>query len=102
MLHSNALQRFIDAIKDEFDFILIDSPPAIPLADSRLIAQHADGVILVLRAGETGAEQLVSVRKCFQQDGTRIFGSILNDWDAYAEDPCYAKSYTPYARSLRP
>ena len=100
MLHSNALQRFIDAIKDEFDFILIDSPPAIPLADSRLIAQHADGVILVLRAGDTGAEQLVSVRKCFQQDGTRIFGSILNDWDAYAEDPYYVKSYAPYARSL--
>jgi polysaccharide biosynthesis transport protein len=101
MLHSNALQRFMDVIKDEFDFILIDSPPAIPLADSRLIAQHADGVILVLRAGDTGVEQLVSVRKCFQQDGTRIFGSILNDWDEYAEDPCYAKSYTPYVRSLR-
>ncbi|MBV9267647.1 MAG: polysaccharide biosynthesis tyrosine autokinase [Acidobacteriaceae bacterium] len=99
ILHSKALQRFIDGVRGEFDFVLIDSSPAIPLADSRLIAQHADGVIFILRAGETTAEQLLALRKCFQQDGTRVFGSILNDWDAYAEDPSYVKSYIQYARS---
>jgi polysaccharide biosynthesis transport protein len=99
ILHSTILERLLEQIKPDYDFILIDSPPAIPLADARLLARHSDGVILVFRAGETSAEQSLAVRKCFWQDGTHIFGSILNDWNAHTEDPSYVNSYLKYARS---
>ena len=98
MLHSKALASLIDDVRPDYDFILIDSPPAIPLTDVRLLARHADGVILVFRAGETSAEQSITVRRCFAQDGTYVFGSILNDWNAFAEDPAYVNSYLKYAQ----
>ena len=97
MLHSIALEKLLVDMRPDFDFILIDSPPALPLTDARLLAQHADGVILVFRAGETSAEQSLAVRKSFAQDGTYVFGSILNGWDAHAEDPAYVNSYLKYA-----
>jgi Mrp family chromosome partitioning ATPase len=67
------------------------------LTDARLLAREADGVILVFRAGATSAEQSLSVLKSFSQDGTHVFGTILNDWNAVAEDPAYVNSYTKYA-----
>jgi Mrp family chromosome partitioning ATPase len=76
---------------------LIDSPPALPLTDARLIAQHADGVILVVRAGSTTVDQSVTVQQLFHQDGSHIFGTILNHWDARSEDPSFMTSYMKYA-----
>jgi polysaccharide biosynthesis transport protein len=98
MLHSKALEAWLDEVRTEYDFILIDSPPAIPLTDVRLLAQHADGVILVFRSGETSAEQSLTVRRYFTQDGTYVFGSILNDWNASSENPAYFNSYTKYSQ----
>ncbi len=97
LLHLTSLGILLDSVKYDYDFILIDSPPALTLSDARLMARHADGVILVFRAGETSVEQSVAVRKYFWQDGTHVFGSILNDWNAQAEDPAYVNSYTQYA-----
>lgn len=99
ILHTTTLESLLEYIKGDYDFILIDSPPAIPLADARLLARHADGVILVFRAGETTIDQSIAVRKSFRQDGTYVFGSILNDWNARADDPSYLRSYSKYARS---
>jgi succinoglycan biosynthesis transport protein ExoP len=97
MLHLKGLETLIENLRRDYDFILIDSPPVIPLTDARLLAQHADGVILVVRAGATTPEQSINVQQCFAQDGTFVFGSILNDWDARAEDPSFMNSYLKYA-----
>jgi Mrp family chromosome partitioning ATPase len=81
--------------------VLIDSPPALPLTDARLLAQHADGVVFIVKAGTTTVEQMLTVQECFQHDGTYIFGSILNHWDARREDPSYLTSYMKYAVSSK-
>lgn len=99
MLHSNSLTALLEEVRLDYDFILIDSPPAIPLTDARLLAREADGVILVFRAGATSAEQSLAVLKSFSQDGTYVFGTILNDWNAVADDPAYVNSYLKYART---
>jgi capsular exopolysaccharide synthesis family protein len=97
LLHLDELRGFLEHVRSLYDFVLIDSPPALPLTDARLLAQHADGVVFVVRAGVTTVEQTSSIQECFQQDGTYIFGSILNHWDARREDPSYLTSYMKYA-----
>lgn len=97
LLHSEALESLLEYLRSEYDFIVIDSPPALPLTDARLLAQHADGVILVVRAGATTVEQSRTVQQQFLQDGTHMIGSILNHWDASSEDPAYMTSYLKYA-----
>ncbi len=101
ILHLDDLRAFLEHVRGEYDFVLIDSPPALPLTDARLLAQHADGVVLVVRAGVTTVEQTSMIQECFRQDGAHIFGSILNHWDARSEDPSYMTSYMKYAVSSK-
>jgi capsular exopolysaccharide synthesis family protein len=99
LLHSARLDTLLNELRPQFDFILIDSAPTIPITDARLLAQHADGVILICRAGKTSVDQLVSIRRSFYQDGTVVIGTILNDWDARTEDPAYVHSYSRYSKA---
>jgi capsular exopolysaccharide synthesis family protein len=101
-LHSSRLDDILKLMRDEYDFVLVDSPPMIPLTDARLLGQHSDGVILICRSGQTTMDQLVSTRRRLAEDGIHVMGTILNDWNAYSEDPSYLNSYADYARPLKP
>ncbi len=81
ILHSTRMTRLLERLKREFDFVLIDCPPMIHLADARVVGRMADGVILVIRAGKTSQEAAISAVQRFNEDGTRILGTILNDWN---------------------
>ena len=65
----------------EFDMILIDAPPMIHLADARVLGRLADGVILVVRAGQTTTESALLATQRFAEDGTHVLGTVLNSWD---------------------
>jgi len=65
---------------NEFDMVLIDAPPMIHLADARVLGRLADGVILVIRAGQTTTESALFARQRFAEDGTRVLGTVLNSW----------------------
>jgi capsular exopolysaccharide synthesis family protein len=56
LLQSPAFGNIIQKVSPCFDWILIDSPPVIPLTDSLSLQQHADGCLLVVRAGQTPRE----------------------------------------------
>jgi capsular exopolysaccharide synthesis family protein len=101
LLHVDDLRGFLEYARSQYDFVLIDSPPALPLTDARLLAQHADAVVFVVKAGATTVEQTQTIQECFQHDGTHIFGSILNHWDARREDPSYLTAYMKYAVSSK-
>ncbi|HTF69608.1 MAG TPA: polysaccharide biosynthesis tyrosine autokinase [Edaphobacter sp.] len=98
LLHSPRLDALLKNVREDFAFVLIDSPPMIPMTDARLLGQHADGAILICRAGQTSMDQLMGVRNSLYLDGTDVIGTILNDWDARGEDPSYTKSYSRYYR----
>ena len=99
LLHSPKLGALVEVLRAAFDFVLIDSPPIIPLTDARLLAKHGDGMILICRAGHTNIDQLLSIRKVLAEDRTVVIGTILNDWNAQLEDPSYLQSYASYARA---
>ncbi len=101
-LHSTRLDDILKLMRDEYDFVLVDSPPMIPLTDARLLGQHSDGVILICRSGQTTMDQLVTTRRRLAEDGIHVMGTILNDWNAASEDPSYLNSYAEYARVSKP
>jgi Mrp family chromosome partitioning ATPase len=70
----------LERLRTEFDMILIDAPPMIWLADARVLGRIADGVVLVLRAGRTTHESALFAMQRFAEDGTRVLGTILNNW----------------------
>ena len=98
LLYSGRLRSLLVRLTDEFDVVLIDSPPVLHLADARILAGSTDGVILVLRARSTDRETAVNARDLFQHDQVRIVGTILNDFDPLTQGRNdYYDSYYKYA-----
>jgi polysaccharide biosynthesis transport protein len=96
LFYSPQMSRLLDRLRHEFDMILIDAPPMIHLADARVLARMADGVILVVRAGQTTTESARLAIQRFDEDGTQVLGTVLNSWDPRTNGR-YAYGYGEYA-----
>jgi polysaccharide biosynthesis transport protein len=101
LLHSAYLDTVVETARSQYDFVLIDAPPMMGMADARLLSRNADGVILISRAGETSPEQLGEARQRLADDGTPVLGTILNGCDLRVEDPAYVSGYNSYAGTMR-
>ena len=93
LLYSPRLTEFLQRIAKAFDLVLIDAPPMLHFADARVIGRHSDGVILVLRSGQTKREAAMLARQRFDEDGTCVLGTILNSWDLKNFRSPYAYAY---------
>ena len=76
LLQTPALGRVMQELAPRFDWILIDSPPVVPLTDPLSLQQHADASLLVVRAGQTPRE---AVERAIELLGKKnIVGMVLN------------------------
>ncbi len=81
LFYSPRMSRLLGRLRAEFDMIMIDATPMIHLADARVLGRLADGVILVVRAGQTTTDSALFASQRFAEDGTRVLGTVLNSWD---------------------
>jgi polysaccharide biosynthesis transport protein len=96
LFYSPRMPRLLERLRKEFDMVMIDAPPLIHLADARLLGRNADGVILVIRAGQTTTESALLASQRFAEDGTRVLGTILNNWDPKSSRRYGYGSYADY------
>lgn len=75
-MRSKELAHLIKSLRERFKYIIIDSPPAFPMPETAIIAQHCDGVFIILRAGRDGQDDLDQAREALE--GANIMGVILN------------------------
>jgi capsular exopolysaccharide synthesis family protein len=80
LFHSRKMANLLVSLRSSFDMILIDTPPLI-LSDARILAPLSDGVIIVLRAGNVKAESVLAAEARLIEDGSKVIGTVLNDWD---------------------
>jgi succinoglycan biosynthesis transport protein ExoP len=100
LFFSPRTEKLISLLQKQFDCIFIDTAPSLPFPDARLLAKHADGVVLVVRAGITSREGAAACCQRFQDDGIPVIGSILNDWvpSERAKDGYYFYGYGSYGK----
>lgn len=98
LLHSPDLPKLMARLKEDYDFVLVDTPPVLPVADARVIGSFSDGVVLVARARQTTRDAAEAARQRLGADGIHVVGMILNDWDPSSSAHTY---YAEYARSYR-
>jgi len=84
LLHSARMNDFLDRAREEFEFVLIDTPPAALFADSRILGRRSDSVILVFRADKTSRQELNSACLQFVDDRIKLLGVIRNSSDILA------------------
>jgi receptor protein-tyrosine kinase len=78
LLSSSHMFALLDKLRSENDFVLVDAPPLLPVADSTGLAVYMDGVLLSVRYGTTRREQLQQSAEMLQRVGARLLGIILN------------------------
>jgi capsular exopolysaccharide synthesis family protein len=100
LLHSPRLGELIALARQQFDAILIDTPPMLHMADARIVGAFADGALLVLRSRQTSRDTALSVRRRLEADGIPVLGSILNDWNPKAAGYYGYESYSEYYSSF--
>jgi capsular exopolysaccharide synthesis family protein len=90
VLQSSKLPGFLNELAKYFDWILIDSPPVLPLADTSIWMRLADGIILVTRQGTTEKRQLQKGIEAL--DSEKVLGALVNSSVASAYSGYYYRS----------
>jgi len=79
LLSSRKMVDLIKKFKTEYDVILFDSPPLLPIADSLTLASRVDGVIIVYQAGRIPRIALRRIKNQLENNGAKILGIVLNN-----------------------
>jgi capsular exopolysaccharide synthesis family protein len=102
LLSSHRLAEAIAELRTEFKFIVIDSPPIMAATDAVILSVQADGVLLVVRSGETPKEAFTRSRDLLVSVKSNLLGVVLNAVDAGAPDYYYSYRYYPYSYGYGP
>ena len=76
LLHSNRMKQLLDRMSLIFDWIILDSPPALAVHDASILADMCDGVLFVVRAGSTDSE--VAAKASAEFSEKKLLGVVLN------------------------
>jgi succinoglycan biosynthesis transport protein ExoP len=97
LLSSHRMREAITELRRRFKFIVIDSPPIMAATDAVILSSLTDGVLLVVRSGETPKEAFTRTRDLLAAVKSRLLGVVLNAVDSTAPDYYYSYRYYPYA-----
>jgi polysaccharide biosynthesis transport protein len=79
VLNAATMRRVLDGLAEHFDVIILDSPPVLVSADAPILGTVADGVLLVIRAGQTDREAAEWAYHQLVAAGGLVIGTVLND-----------------------
>jgi capsular exopolysaccharide synthesis family protein len=96
LLSSIKLRILVSELEDRFDHIIIDSPPVIHVTDALIISPHVDGVVIVVKGGQTPREAVMRAKQALLDVNAKIFGVVLNCVDLNSENYYYNYKYSYY------
>jgi capsular exopolysaccharide synthesis family protein len=106
LIYSERTGQVLERLRGQYDYVIVDAPPCLQFADSRLLARHADGAVLVVRANHAEKKTAMAAAQRLISDGAHVLGTILNDWDpatsgagryGYKYNSKYNSKYNPTA-----
>jgi capsular exopolysaccharide synthesis family protein len=78
LLGSAAMHRLLEQLRVEYDMVVFDSPPALAVTDSTVLGASTDGVIVVVRSGETEEAAAQQTMEQLRRVHARVAGAVLN------------------------
>lgn len=101
LLANGAFRKCVNEWKTKYDFVILDSPPVLPVADARILASQVDGVILALRAAHCRRADAIDALNQLNAVGSKTLGTVLVGADqeaGYHRD--YGSAYDLSTREL--
>ena len=81
MLASERFAKLVQLLRERFEYVLIDAPPVLLVADPLLIESHVDGTIGVIRSGKITSPMLQRLWESLEKPGKPILGYVFNDYN---------------------
>jgi capsular exopolysaccharide synthesis family protein len=78
LIGSNRMKGFLDKLKENYDYVLLDAPPVLLVTDPTVLAPVVDGVILVIQANKTEIEATKRAKEILTNLKANILGAVLN------------------------
>jgi capsular exopolysaccharide synthesis family protein len=94
LLGSTAFSELLVSLLQQFDFVLIDSPPTMLVADALIISQKVDAVVVIVRSGKTTRPVLLRVTESLQRHAGNFVGFVLNAVDSTSPEHYYTYGYS--------
>ncbi len=93
IVNKEQIKKFLDVLKMEYDYVIVDSPPVQPVSDTLILTQASDYNLFVIRSEETRTVSFMSSIKKIQNVGAKINGIVINDLDT-SKDSYYSYYYS--------
>ena len=102
LLGSDEMRKLLGILSERFGHIIIDSPPAISFTDASILSTMVDGVVLVVHSGRSSRAVVRRAKQQLLDVGAHIFGVVLNNVKAEAQDYYYSGYYSGYYSDSEP
>ena len=97
LLANGEMGRSLKRWREAYDVVVLDAPPVLPVADARILAPMADGVLMVVREKHCHRDEVVEAIACIGAAGGRLLGTVfLGDRGRRAYASRYSKYYGQY------
>ena len=93
LLQSAAMKDLLTRLREQFDVVLIDAPPLLPVTDAAILGSASDGAILIVRHGKTTRDQVSSAVDRLDSVDARLLGTVINMTPAKRSGYGYGYSY---------
>jgi succinoglycan biosynthesis transport protein ExoP len=103
LLSSDRMFDWLRAVRTRFEYIIVDTPPALAVTDATIVGVIADGVVMTLRSGKVTREEARLCRDRLRQADVRILGAVLNRYrSAHSGLGRRYRSYESYVATENP
>ncbi|WP_026831964.1 CpsD/CapB family tyrosine-protein kinase [Exiguobacterium undae] len=93
LLSSRAMEKLIEQLRGEYDVIILDAPPLLQVADSRITSKLTDGVILVIGCTTSDRQRVLKAKEQLELAEAKILGVVLNRREL-TDDSAYQYYYS--------
>jgi succinoglycan biosynthesis transport protein ExoP len=98
LVGSQRMHEALGVLRMRYDFVVIDTPPVLPVTDAVVLGREADGVVLVVKGNETPRELVRRAHDRLVQMGGHLVGVIVNDVEPTRGDPYFYDPYYVYGK----
>ena len=94
------MRRFLDGAVARYDYVVLDAPPVLAVADAIVLGYLSNGVILTVRGGKTPREQVLRALTELRRSNVRVLGVVINalaEKDGVSDRERYGGAYYPLA-----
>lgn len=78
IMNSDAMKLLMKTLREDYDYVLIDSPPIVPVTDTVIMSTYIDRVLLVCASGSVDIDMAKKAKEKLEKVGAKILGVVLN------------------------